>query len=340
MYDVARAAGVSHQTVSRVLNDHPSVRPETRLRVQTAIEALGYRRNTAARALVTRRSETIGVVTARSALYGPTSVLIGVEAAAREAGYFVSLVSLADASEKQMRAALEHFLDQSVEGVVVIAPSADVVEAALKVDLRVPMVTISALAQQPAGIYVTSVDHLLGARLAVRHLVGLGHRRIAHIAGPADSLDSSARTRGWRQELDAAGLPDGRLLVGDWSAETGYAAGLTLARDIPDAVFAGNDEMALGLLLALAESGITVPDDVSVVGFDDIPGAAFFSPRLTTVRQDFHALGSSCMTLLTSALAGQNPSAQVLVPPQLIIRASTAQRSVTTGHTVRIDAGL
>ena len=327
MYDVARAAGVSHQTVSRVLNAHPRVREETRARVLAAIEELGYRRNTAARALVTRRSGTLGVVTARSALYGPTSVLLALEGAAREAGYFVSLVSLADAGAAQMTAALEHFQDQSVEGVVIIAASPELADDRLTAALPMPVVTISPLAASHDGVYVTSVDHLLGGRLVTRHLVELGHRRLAFIAGPADSLDSTARQRGWEQESAAAELPQGQLIRGDWSAQSGYEAGRQLARGtLPDAVFAGNDEMSLGLLLALHEAGVRTPEDVSVVGFDDIPGAAFFSPPLTTVRQDFHSLGVSCIDLLTAALNGRAPLEPVLVPPQLIVRGSTAAR--------------
>lgn len=326
MYDVARAAGVSHQTVSRVLNDHASVRPETRARVLEVIDALGYRRNSAARALVTRRSGTIGVVTTRSALYGPTSVLLSVEAAARENGYFVSIVSLVDPNEAAMRGALEHFMDQLVEGVVVIGPSFDFIEAALRVGPRVPMVTVSALAERPEGIYVTAVDHFLGARMATAHLLELGHTEIAHISGPEDSLDANARVRGWRAELESAGLRPGSLIVGDWTAKAGYAAGQELLRGagLPKAVFAGNDEMALGLLRALTEHGVRVPKEVSVVGFDDIAGSAFFAPPLTTIKQDFTTLGERCMDLLLAAMAGTGPTSQALVRPQLLLRASTA----------------
>ncbi|WP_205843608.1 LacI family DNA-binding transcriptional regulator [Nakamurella deserti] len=328
MYDVARAAGVSHQTVSRVLNAHPRVREETRARVLAAIEELGYRRNTAARALVTRRSGTLGVVTARSALYGPTSVMLALEAAAREAGYYVSLVSLADTSAEQIQAALEHFQDQSVEGVVIIASTPDLADDRLTAGLPMPVVTISPLAAPHDGVYVTAVDHLLGGRMATRHLVDLGHRRLAFIGGPADSLDSTARQRGWELESAAAGLPEGRLLRGDWSAQSGYDAGRQLVRRaLPDAVFAGNDEMALGLLLALHEAGFSAPHDISVVGFDDIPGAAFFSPPLTTVRQDFSSLGVGCIDLLSSALQGRPALEPVLVPPELVVRGSTAARA-------------
>jgi len=172
---------------------------------------------------------------------------------------------------------------------------------------------------------VTAVDHLLGGRMATRHLIDLGHRRLAFIGGPADSLDSTARQRGWELESAAARLPKGQLLRGDWSAQSGYDAGRQIVRrKLPDAVFAGNDEMALGLLLALHEAGYSAPHDISVVGFDDIPGAAFFSPPLTTVRQDFSSLGGGCIDLLASALKGRPALEPVLVPPELIVRGSTA----------------
>ena len=326
MYDVARAAGVSHQTVSRVLNEHPSVRPETRARVLAVIEDLGYRRNSAARALVTRKSGIIGVITTRDALYGPTSVLLGVEAAARQNGYFVSLVSLSEPNQGEMRAALEHFMDQRVEGVVVVAPSSDFVQASVAVRPGVPMVTVSALAQCPAGIYVTAVDHYRGARTAVRHLIDLGHTEIAHISGPRDSLDASARVRGWRDELRAADLRPSSVIVGDWTATAGYGAGeqLISGSGLPTAVFAGNDEMALGLLRALAVHGVRVPREVSVVGFDDIAVSAFFAPPLTTMRQDFSELGRRCIAVLVAVIGGGQPVAQSLVEPVLMVRSSTA----------------
>lgn len=327
MYDVARAAGVSHQTVSRVLNGNAKVAAETRERVTAAIEQLGYRRNSAARSLVTRRSGTIGVVTVRSALYGPTSTLLAIEAAAREAGYFVSLVSVLDSSDVQMKAALDHFMDQSVEGVVIIATALRL-DDELTLGLHIPVVTISPRAARPDAIHVTSVDHLLGARLATRHLIELGHRTIAHLSGPTDSPDATARVEGWRRELTTAGLSSSMQLVGDWSAQSGYEAGRSLiASGVPDAVFAGNDEMALGLLLALREAGMVVPEDISVVGFDDIAGSAFFGPPLTTVRQDFSTLGVRCIELLVSALRGRAASTPHLVPPELIIRSSTAPRA-------------
>jgi DNA-binding LacI/PurR family transcriptional regulator len=322
MSDVAAWAGLSHQTVSRVLNDHPSVRPQTRDRVLAAIAELGYRRNTAARALVTRRSGTIGVMTTGSPYFGPSNTLIAVEEGAREYGYFVSVATLALFDQESVSRAVEHFLSQSVEGVIVIAPHAEVRDALAPYVNEVPLVTIAAGFAEGLGVHTMSVDQALGARLATRHLLDLGHRTVTHLAGPQDWLDARARVEGWRAELQEAGAA-GELIQGDWSADCGYLVGQELARrGAPAAVFAANDELALGLLRAFHEAGISVPGDVSVVGFDDIMGSAHFIPPLTTVRQDFTALGRRCLEMLRSAMANEALDHTPVVP-HLVVRASS-----------------
>ncbi|MCL3863085.1 LacI family DNA-binding transcriptional regulator [Actinotalea sp. K2] len=324
MSDVALVAGVSHQTVSRVLNAHPSVRPETRERVMQAIAELGYRRNTAARALVTRRSATIGVMTAGSALFGPTSTLIAIEEAARDAGLFVSVATVLRWETEAMHRALEHFMSQGVDGVVVIAAHDDAVGAVQDFDAPVPVVMVGPR-DLPAGsrVHTVAVDQYGGARLATRHLADLGHREVLHLAGPPDWLDGRARVNGWRDELASLGLGAGALVQGDWGAERGYQVGCELvARGLPTAVFAANDQLALGLLHAFAEQGVRVPDDVSVVGFDDVDGSAHFFPPLTTVRQEFGPLGRRCMELLLEAIAGREVRPDV-IPAHLVVRASS-----------------
>lgn len=324
MSDVAARAGVSHQTVSRVLNDHPSVRPETRERVLEAITALGYRRNTAARALVTRRSGTIGVVTTGSPYFGPTSTLIAVEEAAREHGYFVSVATLTAFDQASVSRAIEHFLSQAVEGVIVIAPQAEVRDALEPYADQVPLVTIAAGFAEGLGFHTMSVDQELGARLATRHLLDLGHRTVTHLAGPQDWLDARARVIGWRAELAESGAEPGVLITGDWDADRGYEVGRRLAREgAPTAVFAANDQLALGLLRAFFEAGVSVPGDVSVVGFDDIMGSQHFIPPLTTVRQDFTALGRRCLDMLRSAMANEQLD-HTPVEPYLVVRESCA----------------
>ncbi|WP_350227660.1 LacI family DNA-binding transcriptional regulator [Paraoerskovia sediminicola] len=223
---------MSHQTVSRVLNDHPSVRPETRDRVLVAIERLGYRRNSAARALVTRRSATIGVVTTGSALYGPTSTLVAIERAARDAGYFVGVATLTSLDAASVHTALEHFLDQAVEGVVVIAPQDDVAQAVERFSADVPLVLVAAREPDPARkAHEIAVDQRAGARAATAHLAGLGHREVLHLAGPQDWFDARERVAGWREALAAAGT-EGTLRQGDWTSARGYRVGGELADQV------------------------------------------------------------------------------------------------------------
>lgn len=322
MHDVAALAGVSHQTVSRVLNDHPRVRPETRQRVLDAIAQLGYRRNSAARALVTRRTGTIGVVTSGSALFGPTSTLIALEHAARDAGLFVSVATVPTWAADQVSTVLEHFMSQGVDGVVVIAAHDDAVVAVQAFDEPVPIVMVGPK-NLPGPLHSVAVDQYAGGRLAVRHLLELGHRDVVHLAGPVDWLDARWRIEGWRDELAAAGIRAGEPIPGDWSAQRGYDVGRELAAgELPTAVFAANDQLALGLLRAFAEAGLRVPTDVSVVGFDDVDGSAHFFPPLTTVRQEFGALGRRCMELLLGAIAGECVDSG-LIAPSIMVRASS-----------------
>ncbi|SDS11554.1 DNA-binding transcriptional regulator, LacI/PurR family [Friedmanniella luteola] len=323
MLDVARLAGVSHQTVSRVLNDHPSVRPETRARVETAIRELGYRRNSAARALATRRSSTVGLLTATSSRSGPVSTLVAVEQASRAAGLWVSVASLSVYDPASVRSALDHFLDQGVDGIVVIAPVEEAVQVASAVAVDVPMVIVAPRVEAGSRALAVAVDQRQGARLVVRHLAGLGHERIAHVAGPVGWLDAIEREGGWREELDALGLAAPDLVRGDWTAASGYAAVRALDPSAT-AVFASNDQMALGLVRALVEQGRRVPDDVSVAGFDDIETAAFALPPLTTVRQDFAELGLAAVRTLVGRMAGQPAPPATLVQPALQVRSSTA----------------
>lgn len=326
--DVAKLADVSHQTVSRVLNDHPRVRPETRQRVLDAITALGYRRNSAARTLVTRRSGIIGVVTSGSALFGPTSTLIAIEGAARDAGLYVSVATVAKWQADSVSTVLEHFMSHGVDGVVVIAAHDDAVEAVRGFREPVPIVMVGPKGL-PAPLLSVAVDQYTGARMAVRHLVGLGHREVLHLAGPSDWLDARARVRGWRAELVASGLTATMLVPGDWSADRGYEVGKELmAGDLPTAVFAANDQLALGLLRAFAEGGVRVPDDVSVVGFDDVDGSANFYPPLTTIRQEFGPLGRRCMEQLLASIAGEQVKPE-LIQPSIVVRASSGPPRVT-----------
>jgi len=324
MEDVARVAGVSHQTVSRVLNDFPAIRPETRARVLAAIEELGYRRNTAARALVTRRSGRIGVITADMNHFGPASIMLGLESASRAAGYGLSLAGLPEISATSLRQAVDQVLDQAVEAVVMVVAHQEALRLAQSLHIGVPLVVVEG--DLSATPLTAGVDQIAGARLAINHLLDLGHRTVVHLPGPADWLEAAARREGWRMALEERGAVVPELMVeGDWTSRSGYqSTRAMLARSAPTAVFAANDQMALGLLLAIHEAGLRVPEDVSVVGFDDVPESGYYTPPLTTVRQDFPELGKHVMSLVLRVLAGELNASEPLVQPQLIVRSSTA----------------
>ncbi|GAB2922025.1 LacI family DNA-binding transcriptional regulator [Rhodococcus aerolatus] len=323
MTDVAQLAGVSHQTVSRVLNGHPSVTERTRRRVQEAVHELDYRRNTAARALVTGRSHVLGVVGTGSALHGPVSTLYGVEAAARAAGYTVSVASAPSIDPDAVVAAVGRLQEQGVDGVVVIAPLRAGADRLAELAERLPLVVVEG---SPAGaLDVVAVDQEAGAREATEHLLGLGHRTVWHVTGQDGWFESAQRVDGWRAALEAAGAEVPPLLTGDWTARSGYEAGLVLAR-MPEvtAVFAANDSTALGVFRALAERGRRVPEDVSVVGFDDVPDAAYLTPPLTTVRQDFAEVGRCALAALLEQLDRDGPDpVRSRIPAELVVRGST-----------------
>jgi DNA-binding LacI/PurR family transcriptional regulator len=319
--DVAALAGVSRQTVSRVLNDHPEVAVETRERVVAAMTELGYRMNNAARALGTRRSRTLGVLASDALQYGPSRGIAALEASAREVGYWVS-AAFADAGDAAaVVSAVDHLVMQGVEGIVVVAPHARTLEALDALRIGVPVVTLHAADRGARGL---SVDQAAGARLAVAALADAGHTRIAHLAGPADWLEAESRAEGFAAELAERGLVAGPVIEGDWTAGSGYAAVAAVREAGVTAVFAANDQMALGLLGGLHEAGLSVPDDVSVVGFDDIPDAAFYWPKLTTVRQDFSELARRAVAVALAGSTGAAASDLQPVAPVLVTRASVA----------------
>ncbi len=324
MADVAQLAGVSHQTVSRVLHDSPHVRPDTRERVLSAMRQLDYRPNTVAQALVTGRSRTLGVVSFDTTLYGPASTLLGIEQAAHDAGYGVSISSLRSLNRPAVTAAVHRLRDQGVDGVVVIAPLRAGLEALRHLRPDFPVVAVEAGPDD--SVPVVTVDQMTGAAAATRHLLDLGHQTVWHLAGPADWKEAEERVEGWQNALKAAGAPIPALLRGDWTARSGYELGRTIVQQ-PDvtAVFVANDQMALGLLRRIHEAGREVPRDLSIVGFDDIPEAAYFTPPLTTIRQDFAEVGRRGLHILLARIEGDTSAVQrAVVAPELIVRGSTA----------------
>jgi DNA-binding LacI/PurR family transcriptional regulator len=338
--DVARRAGVSYQTVSRVLNGHPSVREATRARVLVAIGELQFRPSRAARTLSTRRSQIIGVLAAAvGSHYGPGSSVSAVEDAARARGYYATVAHLASVSPGAISAAVEDLLSQDVEGIVMVAPRAAALSGLAALPVNVPIVAAQGEPRDAGGIPVASVDQQAGVRRMMRYLIGQGHTRIRHVAGPPDWDDAQSRLRAYESELRSAALPVPAPVFGDWTADSGFVAGRSLVRDLTrggaeglefTAVFAANDQMALGLIHAFREAGLDVPRDVSVAGFDDIPESAHFWPPLTTVRQDFAELGRRCVAMLVEAIRasgapeGSARTVPAVVEPRLVVRDSVA----------------
>ncbi|MGP8207737.1 MAG: LacI family DNA-binding transcriptional regulator [Acidimicrobiales bacterium] len=323
--DVAKLAHVSHQTVSRVLNAHPNVTPLTRARVLAAIEQLGYRPNAAARALATGRSKTLGVVTLNTTLFGPVSTLYGIEQAARAAGYFLSVVSPQSIDRDSVRDAAGRLADQHVEGIVVIAPLVSATEALDGLPTNMPVVVVEG--DPRVDLAAVTVDQVAGARAATTFLLSCGHRTVFHVAGPSEWQEAQGRVAGWLSALEGSGAEVTSALSGDWTARSGYRAGRSLA-GVPEAtaIFVANDQMALGVLLALHECHRRVPEDVSVIGFDDIPESAYFTPPLTTVRQDFDQVGRASLRLLLDQIeSGARSVDRVMVPSELVVRRSTRE---------------
>lgn len=333
--DVARLAGVSQKTVSRVFNDEPYVSADVRRRVLDAAEQLGYRRNNAARALASGRTRSIGVVTLGTALYGPASLLMGVERVVRDTGYALRVVNTMEGDPAGISGAVDSLLDQGVDGIVISEPiDEESGDGSVRVDVPVLVLGAPPPVDAPTVLAAGGGADLM-ARAAVEHLLDLGHATVHHLAGPQRWYAAKDRMEGWRAALVAHGRPVPPVVEGDWSAASGYAAGRELAADGDlTAVFVANDDMAIGLIRALAEAGLRVPEDVSVVGFDDVPVAAYVTPPLTTVRQPFDAVAQEGLKRLVHAI--ENPGAEPLPttgpPVDLVVRASTGPAPTKGGR--------
>lgn len=323
--DVARLAGVSQKTVSRVMNNEPYVTPELRERVLRAAQQLGYRPNGAARALTSGRSRRIGVVSIGTQLYGPSSLLVGVEQSAREAGYSVSVAFTTGGHAAGIEQAIDRLIEQGVDAIALDEP---VDEGPLTISIDIPVLTFGRFPGLIAPRRIRSGERSdRPGYLATRHLIELGHERIRHLAGPARWWAAHDRARGWRDAMAEAGLEVVEPIEGDWSAASGYrAAEALLADSAATAVFVANDEMALGLMRALHDAGRRVPDDMSVVGVDDFPTAAYAIPSLTTIAQDFATIAREAIGLLVREI--EQPSSTERVhdegDPPLVVRESTA----------------
>ncbi len=330
IFDVAERAGVSHQTVSRVINGDPTVREQFREQVSAAVSELGYRPRAAARALAGGRSRALGLVSTGDALYGPSSTAIGFERAARSAGYHVLLSTLPeDPVPADLSGALASLLAQDVAAVVLVAADNRVLDAlaSLVIPVSVPVVVANAVqrdAERTAvaapNVAAVAIDQAAGATLALEHLFARGHRRIVHLAGPSVSQEAEVRRATYERAMTDRGF-EPVVLGGDWTPASGFRAAQSIDVHTVDAVFAGNDQMALGVLHAFAEEGLRVPDDIAVVGFDDIPEAAHFTPPLTTVRQDFVTMGERVLDSVRALVEGRSHDDRLLAP-ELVVRRS------------------
>lgn len=320
MHDVAALAGVSHQTVSRVVNGSANLRPQTRERVVAAIEELGYRRNLAARVLVTGRTHSIGILTPGPPDYGKMRSVQAVEQATRDAGFFPLVTSSASDADG-VGAALEFLMDRSIEALVVVAPHSIVLERVGQLDAKLPIATLQTGGYDPS--HAVAIDQGQGVREAVEHLIALGHTAIQQVCGPTSYFEAQMRRDAFEATMAAHGLSLLPMLEGDWSPRSGFECGERLDSRAT-AVFCANDQMALGLIHAVVAGGRTVPGDVSVVGFDDIPEAAHSLPPLTTVHQDFEGVGRRAVELIVAQINDSAVAHAGMFTPWLVERESVA----------------
>ncbi|MCC9068251.1 LacI family DNA-binding transcriptional regulator [Arthrobacter cryoconiti] len=323
MRDVAEASGVSAQTVSRVLSDHRNVKETTREKVLAAVEKLGYRHNNTARALVTGRSKTLGVLTLATKNYSRASLSLGIELGARDAGYTVNSVT-STMSLKGLTESVSRLLLQGVDGIILASPFREAASTIRRLTAGIPTITMGGSAGTCNGS--VGIDQDQAAELATRHLLELGHKTVWHIAGPREWSDASLREESWRRTLIEAGCLLPPVLYGDWSPSSGHRNGLILGTNPKvTAILVASDEMAFGVIRALTELGLHVPKDVSVVGIDDIDLAAYSTPPLTTIRQSFEETGRRAVQHLVGLINKPGmTNLSSMSAPTLIVRGSTA----------------
>lgn len=332
--EVASAAGVSTQTVSRVINKRPDVSPETRKRVQNVIEQLRYRPSALARSLIQQRSYTLGVVTAGLRFIGPSRTLSGITAAAEDKGYSLLLKELPQFDTTDINPIFQALHDRHVDGIIWAVPEVGENRNWINhssFETRIPIVY---LAMEPRNdILVVSMDNYLGARMAVSHLLEQGYRHIAHVAGPMDWWEAQQRMIGWKDSFSDMEIKSeaNQWAEGNWSSASGVDAIEKLFSQYPemDSVFVGNDQMALGVIQAATQRGLQIPDDLGIVGFDNIPESAYFSPPLTTIQQDQYEIGkvavAQIIQIIESSLDGLEPvvSNSFVLSPALVVRQSS-----------------
>ena len=323
IYDVAKLAGVSHQTVSRVINKAEYIKDDTRTKVQSAMEELGYVPNAAARALVTSKSKIVGILVSDIVYHGPAGMMHAMEKEARRGGFFAISASVDPLDGKSIAQGIEHLRRLGIEGLVVITPQSDSVQAVERLVTDIPVVFIDS--PNNSKELSAELDNFSGAKRATEHLISLGHKQIVHVAGPTGWFDSAPRVAGYEAAMESAQLQP-KVIPGDWTVPTGYEIGrnLDIEADKVTAIFAANDHLALGLMRALRQRGYSIPQRVSIIGFDDVPEAAYYEPPLTTMRPDFAELGRVAMEMMLGHINREETLRADTLVPELIIRESTA----------------
>jgi DNA-binding LacI/PurR family transcriptional regulator len=327
IYDVAKIAGVSHQTVSRVINNADYIKDDTRSKVQSAMQELGYVPNAAARALVTSKSKIVGILVSDIVYHGPAGMMHAMEKEARRGGFFAISASVDPLDNDSIAQGIEHLRRLGIEGLVVITPQSDSVQAVERLVKDIPVVFIDS--PNNSKELSAELDNYEGAKRATEHLISLGHKNIVHVAGPSGWFDSAPRVSGFEDAMKTAKLQP-KVIPGDWTVPTGYEIGknLELDKSKVTAIFAANDQLALGLMRALRQRGYSVPDRVSVIGFDDVPEAAYYEPPLTTMRPDFAELGRVAMEMMLGSINREATMRADTLVPELIVRESTAKPAI------------
>lgn len=324
MFDVASRAGVSHQTVSRVLNNHKNVSDKTREKVMDAMQELGYRPNMAARALVTGKTATFGVLSHNTTLFGPASTLHAFQSAAREKSYKTTIYSPKDEDRDSIIVGIQELISDGVDGILIIAPQLQDTNEIINAIGKLPAVLVEG--ESSTLLPSVNVDQFYGSYELTKYLISLGHKVIAHISGPKDWYESQKRLAGFKKALDEKNLKSTYTYEGDWSAQSGYKLTKEIIKNKEiTAIFAGNDAMALGALKALNESDLQVPKNISLVGFDDAPESQFLSPSLTTARQDFQEVGAQALDLLLNLISKKKTPKNVAIKPEILIRESATK---------------
>ena len=341
--EVASVAGVSTQTVSRVINERPDVSPETRRRVQEVIKKLSYQPSALARSLISQRSHTLGVVSAGLRHIGPSRTLSGITSAAEDAGYSVLLKELPSYDTEHIQPIFQALLSRHVDGIIWAVPEVGENRKWVNnptADIEVPLVYIT---MEPRNnLSIVSIDNYLGGRIAMSHLLEQGYRKIGHISGPLDWWEARQRMAAWKDSLGEAGLNpnDSHCVEGNWSSASGALAIEKLIDQYPnmDAIFVANDQMALSVLQFFAEKQIRVPEEIGIVGFDNIAESAFFYPSLTTIQQDQHQVAKlaveEILKIIEADWHGQEPVTpkSIILPPTLIVRQSSLHLQTEGGE--------